>query len=87
MYCITKTIIISVWLVKLNFILLQYKAWKCGTEKLTGHHAVLHCTIHRLPHGMDGLIAANDETIERLLNTCPEIIVQHMSGFKERLIP
>ena len=31
------------------------------------------CPIHRPPHGLHGLTVLDDETIEWLLNTCPEI--------------
>jgi len=36
-------------------------------------HVVLQCSIHRPPHGLHGLTVLEDETIEWLLNTCPEI--------------
>jgi len=36
-------------------------------------HVVLHCLIHRPPYRVHGLTALDDETIEWLLNTCPEI--------------
>jgi len=38
----------------------------CGAEEQTVDHVVLHCPIHRSPHGVH-------ETIEWLLNICPEI--------------
>jgi len=31
------------------------------------------CPIHRPPHGLHGLMVQDDETIEWLLITCPEI--------------
>jgi len=36
-------------------------------------HVVLQCPIQRPPHGLHGLTVLDDETIEWLLNTCPEI--------------
>ena len=48
-------------------------ACECGAEEQTVHHVVLQCPIHRPPHGLHGLTAVDDETIEWLLNICPEI--------------
>jgi len=48
-------------------------ACECGAEEQTIDHAVLQCPIHRPPHGLQGLKVLDDETIEWLLNTCPEI--------------
>jgi len=42
-------------------------ACKCGTEQTVGH-VVLHCPIHRPPHGLHGLTVLDDETTEWLLN-------------------
>jgi len=42
-------------------------------QKNTVDHVVLQCPIHRPPHGLHGLTVLDDETIEWLLNTCPEI--------------
>ena len=47
-------------------------ACECGAEQ-TVDHVVLHCPIHRPPHGLHGLTVLDDETIEWLLNTCPDI--------------
>jgi len=47
-------------------------ACECGAEQ-TVDHVVLQCPIHRPPHGLHGLTVLDDETIEWLLNTCPEI--------------
>jgi len=47
-------------------------ACECGAEEQTVHHVVLQYPIHR-PHGLHGLTVLNDETIEWLFNTCPEI--------------
>jgi len=44
-----------------------------GAEERTVDHVVLQCPIHRSPHGLYGLTVLNDETIEWLLKTCPEI--------------
>jgi len=48
-------------------------AYECGAEGLTMHHVVLQCSIHQPPHGQHSLTILDDETIEWLLNTCPEI--------------
>jgi len=48
-------------------------ACECGAEEQTVEHVVLQCPIHRSPHGLHGLTVLDDETIEWLLNTCPEI--------------
>ena len=48
-------------------------ACRCGAEEQTVDHVVLRCPIHRSAHGVHGLTALNDQTIERLLNTCLEI--------------
>jgi len=45
---------------------------ECGTEQ-TIDHVVFQCPNHRLSHELDGPQVLNDETIEWLLNTCPEI--------------
>jgi len=47
-------------------------ACECGAEQ-TVDHVVLHCRIHRPPHGLHGLMVLGDETTEWLLNTCPDI--------------
>jgi len=46
---------------------------ECGGEEQTVDHIVLQCPIHRPPHGLHFLTLLDDETIEWLLNTCPEI--------------
>jgi len=43
-----------------------------GAEQ-TVDHAVLQCAIYRPTHGLHGLTVLDDETIEWLLTTCPEI--------------
>jgi len=48
-------------------------ACECGAEEQTVNHGVLQCPIHRPPHGLHGLTVLDDETIEWMLNTCPEI--------------
>jgi len=45
-------------------------ACECGAEEQIVDHVVLQCPIHRTLHGLTVL---DDETIEWLLNTCPEI--------------
>jgi len=47
-------------------------ACECGAEQ-TVDQVVLHCPIHRAPHGLHGLTVLDDETIEWLFNTCPDI--------------
>jgi len=49
-------------------------AFECGAEEQTVDHIVLQCPIHPPLHGLHGLTVLDDETIERLLNTCPEIV-------------
>jgi len=48
-------------------------ACQCGAEEQTVDDVVLQCPIRRPPHGLHGLTVLDDETIEWLLNTCPEI--------------
>jgi len=48
-------------------------ACECGVEKQTVGHVVLHCPIHRTPHGAHDLTVLDDKRIKWLLNTCPEI--------------
>jgi len=48
-------------------------ACQCGAEEQTVDHVVLQRPIHRPPHVLHGLTVLDDETIEWLLNTCPEI--------------
>jgi len=48
-------------------------ACECGAEEQTAGHVVLQCPIHRPPHGPHGLTVLDVETIEWMLNTCPEI--------------
>ena len=47
-------------------------ACECDAEQ-TDDKVVLQCRIHRPPHGLHGPTVLDDETIEWLLNTCPEI--------------
>jgi len=51
-------------------------ACACGAEVQTVDHVVLQWPIHRPPHGLHGLTVLDDETIEWLLNTCPEVSEQ-----------
>ena len=48
-------------------------ACECGAEEQTADHVVLQCPIHRPPHGLLSLTVLYDETMEWLLNICPEI--------------
>jgi len=48
-------------------------ACECGAEEQTVDHVVLQCPTHRPPHGLHDLTVLDDETIEWLLNICPEI--------------
>ena len=49
------------------------RACECGVEEQTADLVVFQCLIHRPPDGLHGLTVLDDETIEWLLNTCPEI--------------
>ena len=46
---------------------------ECGAEEQTVDHVVRQCPIHRPAHGLRGLTVLDDEKIEWLLNTFPEI--------------
>jgi len=46
-------------------------ACECNADEQIVDHVVLHCPIHRPPHGLHGLTVLDDETIKWLLNTCP----------------
>jgi len=48
-------------------------ACECGEEEQIVDHVVLQCPIHRPPYGTHVLTVLDVETIEWLLNTCPEI--------------
>jgi len=48
-------------------------ACECVSDEQTVDHVFLQCPIHRPPHGLHGLTVLDDETIEWLLNICPEI--------------
>jgi len=48
-------------------------ACECEAEEQSVDHVVLHCPIHRPPHGLHDLAVLDDETTEWLLNTCPDI--------------
>ena len=48
-------------------------AGDCGAEEQTVDHVCLQCSTHRPPYELHGLTVLDDETIEWLLNTCPEI--------------
>jgi len=48
-------------------------ACECGAEEQAVDRVVLQCPIHRPFHGLHGLTVLDDETIEWLLNICPEI--------------
>jgi len=50
----------------------QSKLVQCSAEQAVDH-VVLQCPIHRPHHGLHSLTVLDDETIEWLLNTCPEI--------------
>jgi len=56
-----------------KWVMASSAACECGTEEQTVDHVVLQCPIHRPPHWLHGLTVLDDETIEWLLNTCPEI--------------
>jgi len=44
-----------------------------GAEEQTVDHVVLQCPIQLPSHALHGLTVLDNETIECLLNTCPEI--------------
>jgi len=48
-------------------------ACECGEEDQTVDHVVFQCPTHRRPHGLHCLADLDDETIDWLLNICPEI--------------
>jgi len=48
-------------------------ACECGAEEQSVDHVVFQCPIHLPPNGLHGLTVLDDETIEWLLNICPEI--------------
>jgi len=48
-------------------------ACECCAEEQIVDHVVLQCPIHRPLHGLHGLTVVDDETIDWLHNTCPEI--------------
>jgi len=53
--------------------MVPFKSSECGAEEQTVDHVVLECSMHRPPHGLHGQIVLHYQTIEWLLNTCPEI--------------
>jgi len=57
----------------LTWVMAPSAAYECGAEEQTFDHVVLHFSIHRPTHGLHGLTALDNKTIEWLLNTCPEI--------------
>ena len=64
---------------------------ECDAEEQTVNHVVVQCPIHRPPHGLHGLTVLNDETIEWLLHTGPEMkygqAVVRTTGSKEEENP
>jgi len=48
-------------------------ACECGEEDQTVNHVLFQCTFHRPPQGLHNLAVLEDETIDWLLNICPEI--------------
>jgi len=46
---------------------------ECGAEEQTVDHVVLQCPIYRSRRGLYGRTILDDETIEWLVNTSPEI--------------
>jgi len=46
---------------------------ECDADKQTVDHVVLQCPFHRPLHELHGLTVLDDETIEWLLKTCPEM--------------
>jgi len=58
---------------------------ECGAKEQTVDDVVLQCPIHRPPHGLHSLTVLNDETIEWLLNICPEILCGQAVGSNNSL--
>jgi len=56
-----------------KWVMASSAACECGAEEQTVDRVVPQCPIHRPPRGLHGLTVLDDETIEWLLNTCPEI--------------
>jgi len=50
-----------------------FAACEYGIVEQIVDRVVLHLPIHRTPYGAHGLTFLDDDTIEWLLNTCPEI--------------
>jgi len=51
-----------------------FAAYGCGAADQTVDHVAFQCPIlQQSPHGLHGLTVLDDETIDWLLNTCPEI--------------
>ena len=48
-------------------------AGECGGEEQIVDHIFLQCPVHRLLYGLHDMVFMNDETIDRQLNTCPEV--------------
>jgi len=46
----------------------------CGAENQNVDHVVLQCPIHGPPHRLHALMVLDDESIEWLLNICPEML-------------
>ena len=70
-----------------NWYVLLHGLW-VRLRRTTYDHVVLQCPIHRPPHGLHDLTVLDDETIEWLLNNCPEIwcgqaVVRTTTGSKE----
>jgi len=47
-------------------------ACECGAEEQTVDHVVVQSPIHQPPRGLHGRTVLDDETIEWLLNSCPD---------------
>jgi len=56
-------------------------ACECGAEEQTVDHVVLHCPIHRPPHGVHGLKVLDDETTAA--QDLPRDLVRLRSGLKK----
>jgi len=55
-----------------KWVMASSAACEFAAEEQTVDHVVRQCPIHQPSHELHGLTVLDDETIEWLLNTCPE---------------
>jgi len=58
-------------------------ACECDAEDQTVNYVVLHCPIHRPPHGLHGLTVLDYETIRLAVDHLPRDLVRPSSGLQE----